>query len=144
MKKIIALALVLVLCTSFAVLAQPVFEDDMNVTVLLDGQTLEFDQKPLVESGRTLVPVRKIFEELGATVDYDEETEIVISRKGDLIIVLQIDNNVMYVNGEPISLDVPAREVNGRTLVPLRAISDAMGVDVFWDGDTQTASLFSK
>ncbi len=144
MKKIIALVLTLVLCTSIAAFAEPVFEDDMNVTVVLDGQTLEFDQKPLVESGRTLVPVRKIFETLGATVDYDEATETVISRKGDLIIVMQIDNDVMFVNSEPIKLDVPAREVNGRTLVPLRAISDAMGVEVLWNGDTQTATLISE
>ena len=143
MKKIIALVLTFVLLTSMAAFAAPVFED-MDVTVVLDGKTLEFDQKPLVESGRTLVPVRKIFETLGATVDYDEATETVISRKGDLIIVMQIDNDVMFVNSEPVKLDVPAREVGGRTLVPLRAISDAMQVEVMWNGDTQTASLFSK
>lgn len=143
MKKIIALVLSLVLLTSFAVFAEPVFED-MEVIVELDGNVLEFDQKPLVESGRTLVPVRKIFETLGATVDYDDATRTVISRKGDLIIVMQIDNDLMFVNSEAIKLDVPAREVGGRTLVPLRAISDAMGVEVGWDEDTSTAKLFSK
>ena len=143
MKKIIALVLALVLCTSVVALAAPVFED-MDVKVVLDGQTLEFDQKPLVESGRTLVPVRKIFETLGATVDYDDKTATVMSRKGSLIIVMQIDNDIMFVNGERIKLDVPAREVGGRTLVPLRAISDAMGVDISWDGTTSTANLFSK
>lgn len=143
MKKIIALVLALVLLTSFAAFAEPVFED-MNVTVELDGNVLEFDQKPLVESGRTLVPVRKIFETLGATVDYDDATRTVISRKGELIIVMQIDNDVMFVNSEPKKLDVPAREVGGRTLVPLRAISDAMGVEIIWDDATSTAKLFSE
>ncbi|MBQ2897902.1 MAG: copper amine oxidase N-terminal domain-containing protein [Clostridia bacterium] len=144
MKKIIALVLAIVLCTSFAAFAQPVFDESMNVTVVLDGKTLEFDQKPLVEDGRTLVPVRKIFESLGATVDYDEATETVISRKGNLIIVMQIDNDVMFVNGIPVKLEVPAREVNWRTLVPLHAISDAMDVDVSWDEVSQTATLTSK
>ena len=143
MKKIIALVLALVLCTSMVAFAAPVFED-MNITVELDGSVLEFDQKPLVESGRTLVPVRKIFETLGATVDYDDATRTVISRKGDLFIVLQIDNDVMFINGETKKLDVPAREVGGRTLVPLRAISEAMNVDVAWDEATSTAKLFSK
>ena len=144
MKKVLALILAVVLCTSVAAFAAPVFEEGMNVTVVLDGKVLEFDQKPLVEAGRTLVPVRKIFETLGAVVDYDEATETVISRKDDVIIVMQINNDVMFVNSTPVQLDVPAREVNGRTLVPLRAISDAMDVEVGWDGDTQTATLTSK
>ena len=143
MKKIIALVLTLVLCTSMVAFAAPVFED-MNITVELDGSVLEFDQKPLVESGRTLVPVRKIFETLGATVDYDDSTRTVISRKGDLYIVMQIDHDIMFVNGEEKKLDVPAREVGGRTLVPLRAISEAMGVEIIWEDATSTAKLFSK
>ncbi len=144
MQKILALTMVLVLCLSTLAFAAPQFDESMNVKVVLDGTELEFDQKPVVEAGRTLVPVRKIFESLGATVDYDEATETVISRKGDLIIVMQINNDVMFVNSDPVKLDVPAREVNWRTLVPLRAISDAMGVDVGWDGETQTATLTSK
>lgn len=144
MKKILALALVIVFCTSLVAFAEPVFEENMDVTVVLDGKVLEFDQKPLVENGRTLVPVRKIFESLGAIVDYDEETEMVISRKDGLIIVMQINNDTMFVNNNPIKLEVPAREVNWRTLVPLRAIADAMDVDVSWDESTQTATLTSK
>ena len=141
MKKILALALVLVMCLGVVAQAAPKFDTSMNIKVVLDGTTLEFDQKPVTESGRTLVPVRKIFESLGATVDYDDATQTVISRKGDLIIVMQIDNDVMFVNSTPVKLDVPARELNGRTLVPVRAISDAMGVKVGWDDTTQTVSL---
>ena len=144
MKKIIALTLALVMCLGVVAFAAPVFDTSLDIKVTLDDAQLEFDVKPVTEEGRTLVPVRKIFETLGATVDYDDATRTVISRKGDLIIVMQIDNNVMFVNSAPVQLQVPAREVGGRTLVPLRAIGDAMGVDVAWDEATTTAKLFTK
>ena len=144
MKKIIALTLALVMCLGVVAFAAPVFDRSLDIKVTLDDAQLEFDVKPVTEEGRTLVPVRKIFETLGATVDYDDATRTVISRKGDLIIVMQIDNNVMFVNSAPVQLQVPAREVGGRTLVPLRAIGDAMGVDVAWDEATTTAKLFTK
>ena len=141
MKKIIALVLALVLCTSVVAFAANAPKD---VTVEIDGKVLEFDQPPIIDNGRTLVPVRKIFEELGATVDYDGATQTVISRKGDLIIVMQINNDVMFVNSEPKKLDVPAKIVSDRTLVPVRAISESMGVEVIWDNDTRTVKLFTE
>ena len=113
-------------------------------TMYVNEEAVELDSPATIVSDRTLVPVRKIFETLGATVDYDDATRTVISRKGELFIVLQIDNDVMFINGEAKKLDVPAREVGGRTLVPLRAISEAMNVDVAWDDATSTAKLFSK
>ena len=138
MKKIIALVLALVLCTSMVAFAAN------DISVQLDGKAIPFDQPPIIDSGRTLVPVRAIFEALGATVDYDSATKTVISRKGDLIIVMQINNNQMFVNGEAKTLDVPAKIVNNRTLVPVRAISESMGVDVNWDAATRTVKLFNK
>ena len=85
-----------------------------------------------MESDRVLVPLRVIFESLGAVVDWEEATRTVTAVKGDIQITMQIGSDVLYRNGEGITLEVPARIVNNRTLVPLRAVSEAFGATVLW------------
>ncbi len=103
------------------------------VSVVLDGQKIYFDQLPVIESGRTLVPLRAIFEAIGAGVDWDDNTNTVTAKKDDVEIKLTIDSSVAFKNGEEIGLDVPARVINGRTLVPVRFVADCFGVNVDWD-----------
>ena len=119
-------------------LASPVMADD--ITVLLNGSAIEFDVAPIIENDRTLVPLRAIFEALGAQVEWDGENETVISAKGNSTCILQIGGK-MFVNGEEKELDVPAKIVNDRTLVPLRAVSEAYDCTVDWDGDTRTVTI---
>lgn len=122
---------------TFAV-ASPAMADD--ITVLLDGNAIEFDVAPIIENDRTLVPLRAIFEALGAQVEWDGENETVISAKGNNICVLQIGGK-MFVNGVEKELDVPAKIVEDRTLVPLRAVSEAYECKVDWNGDTRTVTI---
>lgn len=111
------------------------------VTVHLDGKKIYFDQIPVVENGRTLVPLRAIFEKLGATVDWNSETQTVTATKDDTTITLTIDNTRATKNGEEITLDVPAKIIGGRTLVPVRFVADCFGVDVVWDDAMQKVLL---
>ncbi|NSW84395.1 MAG: hypothetical protein HPY90_14235 [Syntrophothermus sp.] len=111
--------------------------------VLLDGRELSFDVPPIIEKGRVLVPLRAIFEALNAEVFWDSKSRTVIATRGDSTIVLKIGEAEAYKNGIPVALDVPAMIVNGRTLVPLRFISESLGESVAWDGETQTAIIFS-
>lgn len=111
------------------------FADQKPVTVFLDGTQLEFDVQPVLESGRTLVPMRVIFESLGATVDWDNDTRTAIAVKDDVTIKITIDDMKMYKNDEVIELDVPARLIDTRTLVPARAVSEGMGAKVDWDNE---------
>ena len=77
-----------------------------------------------------MVPIRFIAESLGAEVSYNDETrEIVIQMKGNEV-VLKVDSNIMKVNGKEISLDASAYLEDGRTLVPVRAISEGLGKKV--------------
>ena len=122
---------------TFAI-ASPAMADD--ITVLLDGNAIEFDVAPIIENDRTLVPLRAIFEALGAQVEWDGENETVISAKGNNICVLQIGGK-MFVNGVEKELDVPAKIVEDRTLVPLRAVSEAYECKVDWNGDTRTVTI---
>lgn len=104
-----------------------------NITVVVDGQKLEFDVEPVISEDRVLVPLRIIFEKIGANVEWDSETRTVISSLGDKTVKVEIDSNFIDVNGERIEIDVPARIINGRTLVPVRVISESYGCKVEWD-----------
>ena len=116
------------------------------ISVLFDGKRIAFDQLPVIENGRTLVPLRAIFEKIGATVEWDGDTQTVIAKSTEngTIIRLTIDSTTAMVNGVQVSLDVPAKIINGRTLVPVRFVSDCFGVGVDWNGDIQSVILTSK
>jgi len=114
-----------------------------NISVIVDEKILDFDVKPQVINDRTMVPVRAIFEALGATVDWDEKTETVYSTKGDTKVSIQINNKKMLVNDLEKIIDVPARVIGGRTLVPVRAISEAFGCKVDWNEKTNTVIINS-
>ncbi len=106
-----------------------------TVMVYVGKYPVSFDQQPIIENGRTLVPLRGIFEALGASVDWDNATQTVTAQRAETRISLQIGSQKMLVNGEEKTLDVPAKLINGHTLVPARAISEAFGCDVQWDAE---------
>ncbi|MCD8390599.1 MAG: copper amine oxidase N-terminal domain-containing protein [Firmicutes bacterium] len=119
---------------------------DLNtalITVTVDGDFVTFDQSPTIVSGRTLVPVRAIFEALGASVEWDGDTQTVTSTLNGTTVTLTIGSGTMYKNGAASTLDVPAQMINDRTLVPVRAIAEAFGCNVDWDGDTKTVIIES-
>ncbi len=95
--------------------------------------TENMDVYPFTENGRTLVPVRFISESFDAKVGWDDATQTVTVEKGSTSIRLQIGSDKMIANGEEKILDVPANTYNGRTLIPLRALVEALGKQVMWD-----------
>ena len=117
-------------------------EIQREITVILDGSYIIFaDQKPVIKDDRTLIPLRAIFEALGATVDWDDETKTVVSEKGDVEISLTIGSDQLYVNGKAKTIDVPAQIINDRTMVPLRAVAESFGCKVDWVGETKTVII---
>ena len=111
--------------------------DEGEITVWLDGEMLDFDVPPVIEEGRTLVPMRVIFEALGAKVDWQQDTYTAVAVKGDTKIEITVDNTVMYKNESEIVLDVPARLIDDRTLVPVRAVSESFNAKVDWQADSK-------
>ena len=95
--------------------------------------TANLEIKPIVQNGRTLVPVRFISENIGANVGWNDVTQTVSITTKSKHITLQLGSNQMVVNGNVVTLDVPAQEIGGRTLIPLRALAEALGKQVFWD-----------
>jgi len=112
-----------------------------SISVLINNVPIQFDQPPILENGRTLVPLRAIFEALGADVQWENNTKTVTAIKDGTQISLQIGSTRMYVNGSTKTLDVPAKLINSRTLVPVRAISEAFGCKVDWIQDTRTVVI---
>lgn len=123
--------------------AKPTVPASEIINVKLDGNYLTMDTPPLVEKGRTLVPLRAIFEALGATVDYNSSTKTITATKDNTVIVLQIGKIACQVNNKTHNLDVPAKIVAGRTMVPIRFVSEALGAKVEWDGTTKTVYITS-
>lgn len=133
--------------------AHPERKGSNSYSVVLNGQTVEFDQKPVMVNNRILVPMRKIFEELGATVDWDSENRVVTGTKGNMLIQLKIGYPVIYYcadttseieelrNGYEQDIDTPPILYNGYTLVPVRVVSEAFNASVNWDADTQTVII---
>lgn len=103
------------------------------VTVLVDGALVRFDQPPVILGGRVLIPMRGVFERLGALVEWHAESRTIIARRGTTMIVLQPGVPSARVNDRVVSLDVPAMIAGGRTLVPLRFVGEALGAAVNWD-----------
>lgn len=105
-----------------------------DITVTVNGETVQFkNQEPIIKDGRTLVPVRGVFEALGANVDWLQEAQKVVVNTAAVNVTLTLNSDVYYVNGEPKTLDVPATLINDRTMVPIRAISESLGCNVEWD-----------
>ena len=144
-KRILGLLIVLVLCSTFFTAFAAENVDNDQLKVYYNDEVITFDVEPIIEAGRTLVPLRAIFETMGCAVYYSEEDEkeIVSARRTDDSLLLTIGENKMYFNNNEISLDVPAKIINGRTLVPLRAISEAFECEVVWNGDTRTIYIYS-
>ncbi|NLM09179.1 MAG: copper amine oxidase N-terminal domain-containing protein [Clostridiaceae bacterium] len=112
--------------------------------VIINGKALDLDVPPQIYSGRTFVPLRGIFEALGTQIQWDPTTETITATKGSLVIVLKVGESFAYINNEKVSVDAPARIVSGRTLVPLRFVSEALGLTVNWDDKTMTVTISSK
>ena len=139
MKKIIPiiLSLTAVMSTSTALA-------DENITVMLNGQAMDFDVAPIIQNDRVLVPMRAIFEELHCSVDYtDIDGKQIITAKlnENNSIGLVIGSDEMQIHNQKIKLDTAPIIVNDRTLVPLRAVSEAFDYDVNWDEDTKTVTI---
>ncbi|MEK4434023.1 CotH kinase family protein [Paenibacillus sp. FSL K6-2862] len=118
---------------------------DQTISVILDGQAISFpDQDPLEQSGRVMVPVNAILEAMGAEVTWDKTAKTVTAVLNDQTLVLQIGSSTATVNGETIDIDAPAIILSSRTLVPVRFISEGLGLTVDWDQTAAQVSLTSQ
>ena len=112
------------------------------VELHVDGKPIALDDTPapMIRDGRVQVPMRGIFEALGANVQYLPELRQVVAT-GDREVTLVLDENFAYVDGQHRLLDYPPRVVDGHVMVPTRFVSEALGSSVLWDGDRKTVTI---
>ncbi|WP_202916137.1 stalk domain-containing protein [Paenibacillus mesophilus] len=120
------------------------YNETQDIIVLVDDQLQKYDQSPVNVDGRTMVPLRAIFEALGAKVEWDGATQTVTATKDDINISLTINSNEALVNGKKVTLDVPAQLINEKTMVPVRFVSEALGADVQWDNYSRSVIIKNK
>ena len=109
--------------------------------IVTNGEAKALDVPAQIIDSRTMVPLRAIFEALGASVEWDDSTKTVTSERGDIKVSLTVGVAEIKVNGEAKALDVPGQIVDSRTMVPARAIAEAFGCDVAWDDATKTVTI---
>ncbi len=130
--------------------APPAVYADGDIAVYVDGGKVEFDVQPQIISDRTMVPMRKIFEALGAEVEWVGDSQMIFATLGSKCALYQIGKYAMAVNDfstdtvTKTELDAAPVIVDGRTLVPVRAVSEAFGMRVEWDDDAHTVSVYSE
>lgn len=121
--------------------AQPA--DAANVKLEVDGQAIQLDQPPVITNDRVLVPMRALAEALDADVTWNNTTRQMISMRGGDTLILTIDDHTMWRNDDAITLDVAPTIFNGRTLAPVRAISEGFDAEVYWDYAAQTVRILT-
>lgn len=115
-----------------------------GIHVYYNGKRISFhsySQNPEILEGRTLVPLRSIFEAMGASVDWDGNTSTAIAKRGNVEVKITIGANEIYKNGKAIGVDVPAQIMNSRTMVPARVIAETFGADVQWNGNGKSVLI---
>ena len=142
LKKFVMLAVALTMALS---MFTTVYASQSNqITVTINDIPITFtDQPPVIVGGRTLVPIRDVFEALGFVTTWIEETQTVVLTSENDTISITIGSSLFYTNYLPGQLDVPAQIIGGRTMLPIRALVESVGYQVDWDGTTQTISITS-
>jgi hypothetical protein len=153
MKKIISVLTVLSMTAACGISAVAADKEKGEPDVFVDNSKILFeDQNAVIVDDITLVPARGVFEAMGCKVDWNgtDRTVTVTSSTGVRYAVITIDSDVMRVstykslmerNDEEVKLEVPAKIINERTMIPLRAVSEAFDCDVDWNGDDYAVNI---
>lgn len=138
-KKIISIAAVVAITATIG--SGCVLAKSNDITVTYDGENISFDVQPEIVDDRVMVPMRTIFETFGAKVKWDSDTQTITAKKKSKTIQMTIGSSDMTKNDETYSFDVSPIIEDGRTLVPIRAISDMIGLDVEWNEKNNTVTI---
>jgi hypothetical protein len=113
-----------------------------SIKVLVNGNQVSFpDQSPIMRSNRVLVPLRGVFEELGATVNWDSSKDLVTATRNGQTVELYIGKTTARVGDKELTLDQPATVLNGRAMVPLRFLAESLGATVDWRATDMTVTI---
>lgn len=117
------------------------YDDGTSILVMLKGKYIDFDVAPVIENNSVLVPMRNIFTALGAQVSWQNDVQTVLAvREGDTI-AMQVGQNVLFKNNERIEIPTASIAKDGRVLVPIRAVAEALNTEVYYNSSTRTVVI---
>ncbi|WP_077368974.1 stalk domain-containing protein [Anaerosalibacter sp. Marseille-P3206] len=146
MKKRSIISLSLLIVMVMLVFSTGVFATN-QIRLVLDGKDVTSLATPIIQNGRTLVPIQFIAEELGAKVDWNGKDKIVTIKKADNTIILKIDSYLVQYQGKEKScglVDIPPKIINGHPFVSLSLLKYVLGVGVNWDANSRIVSINSN
>lgn len=141
MKKIVSILLSISLIFIFTM--QAVADEPNEISVLVDGEKITFDVPPQIINGRTMVPIRAIFEAMGAIVTWDGNTKTVTAQRGNNIVKMSLGSCNVDVNGAVTQMDISPALIDDRTLAPARYVAESFGYTVQWNGETRNVNITS-
>ncbi|MBD0384863.1 stalk domain-containing protein [Paenibacillus sedimenti] len=112
-----------------------------SIQVVINGVQQNYEQMPQVIHGTTMVPMRAIFESLGAKIEWDEVKQEAIGTKNGISVELQIGSKKAWSNNKAAELEVAPQLINGKTMIPARYVSEALGMYVSWDNSEKTVYI---
>jgi len=141
-QKTILAALMIVLVAGFAPL---MVQANQDISVTIDGVQVAFpDQLPVIIDGRTLVPVGGVFGALGFVPTWDGDAQTATLSRSDFTVIITIGNDIFTTNGAEFILDVPAQIIEGRTMLPLRAVLESIEIspaNIGWNEETRAITI---
>ena len=124
------------------------FTEDENVQLTIDSKTLlkngeasQMDVAPTIVNDRTMVPVRFIAEALGGMVEWHEDIQTAYIVYQDNMVEVPIQSTTIHVNGEAKTIDTPSQIIADRTMIPLRAVAEGLGLDISFDSTTRVITI---
>ncbi|MFI2858614.1 copper amine oxidase N-terminal domain-containing protein [Paenibacillus sp. JSM ZJ436] len=112
-----------------------------HINVIVDGMRINPSQPPIMVQNRVMLPMRVIFQLLGAKVTWDQKTQTVTAVRDNSTIILKINAKTATIDGKSTTLDVPAKNLSGTTMVPVRFVSEALGEKIGWNSTTKTVTV---
>lgn len=112
-----------------------------NYIVEIDGVIQSFTQPPVSMYNTTMVPMRAIFEKLGAKIKFDANTQLITATKQNITIEHTVGTKIATVNGRMVSLNVKSLTIDNTTMIPLRFVAEALGATVGWNPNTLTVTI---
>lgn len=119
------------------------FCKEYPVLLSVDDKAVETDVPPVIIKERTLIPVRAVFENMGAEVTWNNDARLVEISMGTTELKLTIDSKIAFVNGTQEIMEVPAMIIDDRTMIPLRFVGEALSCGIGWENETRTAIVTS-
>ncbi|MNJ31987.1 Protease inhibitor precursor [compost metagenome] len=113
----------------------------VDITLVVNGSIVPLDQKAVLVNGTVLIPLKNLFDALGATLEWNQAMKKITASKGDTTVELTVDSTAAQKQDKPLTLQAKPIVINGYTMVPARFAAESFDADVDWDPQSNTITI---